>query len=59
MWILVVFYVSTTGDIQLDTFVTKGRDNCRDLEAQAVQMMLKDPLIGIKHKTLCKKLDVA
>lgn len=59
MWFLVVFYIGTTTPPTIEMFHMRTRDDCRAMEQQTIQMLQKDPQIGMKHKTMCKKIDVA
>jgi hypothetical protein len=59
MWFLVVFYIGNTTPPTLEMFHMKDRDSCKQMEATTIKMLSEDPTIGIKHKTMCRKIDVA
>jgi len=59
MWFLLVFYIGNTTPPTLEMFHMKDRDTCRQMEAVTKDMLSKDPQIGLKHTTQCRKIDVA
>lgn len=59
MWFLLVFYIGTTTPPTLEMYPMKTRDSCREMQEQVVKILSKVPDIGVKHKTECRKIDVA